>query len=65
MWRARSWDRLRIPKPFTRGLIKWGDPIILARTKNKQELEAQRLLVETRLSALTQQCDSDMGHSKT
>ena len=65
MWRARSWDRLRIPKPFTRGLIKWGDPIILASTKNKQELEAQRLLVETRLSALTQQCDSDMGHSKT
>ena len=63
MWRVRSWDRLRIPKPFSRGLIKWGEPIKLPKTKNKQELEAQRRLVEAKLTALANACDHDMGHN--
>ncbi len=63
MWRVRSWDRLRIPKPFSWGLIKWGEPIRLPKTKDKQELEAQRRLVETKLTALTNACDHDMGHN--
>lgn len=25
-WRAKSWDRFMIPKPFSRVLIRWGDP---------------------------------------
>ena len=26
-WQLRSWDRFRIPKPFTRTLVKFGEPI--------------------------------------
>ncbi|HKJ83398.1 MAG TPA: lysophospholipid acyltransferase family protein [Mariprofundaceae bacterium] len=26
-WRARSWDRFYIPKPFTRGVFVFGDPV--------------------------------------
>ena len=63
MWRVGSWDRLRIPKPFSLGLIKWGEPIELPKTKDKQKLEAQRRLVETKLTSLTNECDRDMGHN--
>ena len=63
MWRVRSWDRLRIPKPFGSGLIKWGEPIELPKTKDKQKLEEQRRLIEKKLIALTNACDHDMGHN--
>jgi lysophospholipid acyltransferase (LPLAT)-like uncharacterized protein len=26
-WELRSWDRFRIPKPFTKTLVKFGDPL--------------------------------------
>jgi lysophospholipid acyltransferase (LPLAT)-like uncharacterized protein len=26
-WQLKSWDRFRIPKPFTRTLVKFGEPI--------------------------------------
>ncbi|MDQ6959750.1 MAG: lysophospholipid acyltransferase family protein [Mariprofundaceae bacterium] len=28
-WRANSWDRFYIPKPFSRGIFVFGDPIIV------------------------------------
>jgi len=30
-WRARSWDRFYIPKPFTRGVFVFGDPVKIER----------------------------------
>ncbi len=29
-WRANSWDRFYIPQPFTRGVIVYGDPVVVA-----------------------------------
>lgn len=29
-WRINSWDRFYIPKPFTRGVIVYGDPLFVA-----------------------------------
>jgi lysophospholipid acyltransferase (LPLAT)-like uncharacterized protein len=29
-WELRSWDRFRIPKPFTRALVKFGRPIYIS-----------------------------------
>ncbi len=29
-WRIRSWDRFYIPKPFSRGVLVYGDPVTIA-----------------------------------
>ncbi|MEK9532538.1 MAG: hypothetical protein VW162_06520, partial [Alphaproteobacteria bacterium] len=63
-WLLKSWDRTRIPKPFSNAIILWGDPIRLdmlntaKRTQiSKQSLENWRCQIENRLNSLTQQCD--------
>ena len=56
-WRAKSWDRMRFPKPFSPITCKWSKPIILPRTKSKTELEQQRLLIEAQLNKLVSSVD--------
>ena len=39
-WLLKSWDKTRVPKPFSSAVILWGEPIDLAnfyKTKKKQE----------------------------
>lgn len=57
-WRTNSWDRMRIPKPFSRGLVLWGEPITLPKKSTKIEQEQARLQLETTLSDLTKRCDA-------
>lgn len=57
----RAWDRHCLPGLFTRGIILWGDPIHVPGDATPDELEAARLLLETRLNALTRQADDAMG----
>ena len=56
-WRAKSWDKMRFPKPFSPIICKWSEPITLPRTKSKTELEQQRLLVEAQLNKLVSSVD--------
>jgi len=39
-WELKSWDRFRIPKPFTRALMKFGGPIYVS------EEESERMSLE-------------------
>jgi hypothetical protein len=48
-WVTRSWDRFLIPKPFSRILIRWDDPIFIPETMNPESFEAARLHLEDRL----------------
>ncbi len=48
-WATRSWDRFMIPKPFSRILIRWDDPIFIPETMNPESFEAARLHLEDRL----------------
>ena len=57
-WQAKSWDKMKFPKPFSLITCKWSVPITLPRTKSKTELEQQRQMIETRLNELT---NSDHG----
>ena len=41
-WRTRSWDRFFIPKPFSRVTFIIGEPLIVRRTANAEEFEAER-----------------------
>lgn len=64
-WRAGSWDKMRFPKPFSEVICCWSEPIELARTKSKTELEQQRLLIERRLNDLVQNMDQQMNDKPT
>jgi lysophospholipid acyltransferase (LPLAT)-like uncharacterized protein len=55
-WVFRSWDRFMVPKPFSRVILRFGDPIYVPEKLDAKAFENQRLRVEqvmTRLYADT------------
>ncbi len=51
-WTVGSWDRLQIPRPFTRANFLIGEPIEVSPDANDGELEAKRKDLQARLDAL-------------
>ena len=49
----KSWDKLVIPVPFTEGVVKYGQPIMVHGT-SKEEIELKRRELETVLCSLKQ-----------
>ena len=56
-WRLRSWDEFRIPKPFARCVMRFGEPIYVARHRAGEE--AARKEVEAALRGLGWQVDEE------
>lgn len=56
-WTLRSWDRMEIPKPFTRLRGLWAGPITVAADARAEEMEAKRLAMQAMLNGLRQQGD--------
>jgi len=54
--RLRSWDRMIVPKPFTRAVFLYGDPIKVARDA---DAEAASRALESTLNELAQRVDHD------
>ncbi|HEX6640700.1 MAG TPA: lysophospholipid acyltransferase family protein [Thermoanaerobaculia bacterium] len=50
----RSWDRMIIPKPFSKGLILYGAPIVVPRDGDTEEW---RVIVEQRLNELSAEAE--------
>lgn len=61
----RTWDRFQVALPFTRGLILWGDPIMVEAGLDAAGLERKRLDVETAMTALAHTAEVRMGHPPT
>lgn len=53
----KIWDKYLLPRPFTKGVVIYGDPITVNGTA-EQELEAKRREVETALNGLTVRADA-------
>lgn len=51
--RLRSWDRFEIPRPFSRGVYIYGDPIHVPRELTEEQVEACRLEIERKMNAIT------------
>lgn len=51
-WTAGSWDRLQIPKPFTRVKIYVSAPIFVSAGADKNEIEDKRQELQTKLDEL-------------
>ncbi len=45
-WVMRSWDRFRVPKPFARVVVAYGEPIAVPRDLSDADLESWRDRVE-------------------
>lgn len=58
-WRARSWDEFRIPKPFSRCVVRFGEPILVPRDIDAAGEEIARKEIEAALNAVTWQVDEE------
>ncbi len=58
----KGWDRLVLPRPFTKGVIIWGRPIYVPRQASKNEIRIARQTLELQLNAITDQADRLCGH---
>lgn len=61
--RLKGWDRLVLPRPFTRGVIIWGRPIHVRRRATLDEVRTARDALEFQLRAITAQADRICGQS--
>jgi len=53
-WHLRSWDRHRIPKPFSRAHMVFGDPVFVPDGLNRDDLESERCRMEAALCEASQ-----------
>jgi len=58
-WRVHSWDEFRIPRPFARCVVRFGEPIHVARAADRAGAEAARKEVEAALRGLSWQVDEE------
>ena len=63
-WRivGKSWDRLVVPMPFSRGVFLWGAPIAVAEDADAAALEIVRRKIEDALTQLSAEADRRFGH---
>lgn len=53
----RRWDRFLVPMPFSRIVVKVGEPIFIPKNLSDEELEKKRVYVENVMVALTRELD--------
>ncbi|SRR6266540_96731 len=58
-WRLHSWDEFRIPKPFARCVLRFGDPIRVPGHAHRAAEEDARKEVEAALRALSWRVDEE------
>jgi len=59
--RFRSWDRHVLPYPFAKVLVRFGEPLLLARKAPEEERESFRLKIEFALASLSENLDRRLG----
>jgi lysophospholipid acyltransferase (LPLAT)-like uncharacterized protein len=57
-WRARSWDRFAVPRPFSRARAVIGPPLMVPPNLNRASLEQTRGRVEHLLNCLTNEAEA-------
>lgn len=58
---TRSWDRSRLPKPFTRAIYLYGPSLAVARTATGDEMERARVELEQRMNELRVSAGEDFA----
>lgn len=60
-WRLRTWDGTLLPRPFSRGLYLYGEPLFVPREAEGPEQDAWVLALARSLDALTDAADRATG----
>ncbi len=58
---TNGWDRLMVPLPFGRGVIRWGKPVEVARDADEATVRDAAKLLEDRLNKLVYDLDKTLG----
>ncbi len=53
-----SWDRFFVAKPFSRGVVVWGDPVMVPRHDENGSYDLARKMIEDSLTKITQKADN-------
>jgi len=56
-WFLRSWDRFLIPRPFTKGVVLYGEPLRVPSGARGESLEAYRRRLEREMIELEERSD--------
>ncbi|MRR34991.1 DUF374 domain-containing protein [bacterium] len=56
-WAFRSWDRFMVPKPFSRVLIRFGEPIYVSSEISDEAFEEKRQLIGQRMKEIYEDTD--------
>jgi lysophospholipid acyltransferase (LPLAT)-like uncharacterized protein len=59
-WKLNSWDRTILPKPFSRAVICYGDPIVIPPEATAEELENWRLKIQTAMNDLVRAAEDHL-----
>ncbi|NDC37009.1 MAG: DUF374 domain-containing protein [Proteobacteria bacterium] len=57
-WSFRSWDRIFLPKPFSRGVALVGTPISVPRNADLETIQSVTALIQAELERVTTWCDT-------
>ena len=58
-WQMPSWDRFRIPKPFSRAVTRFGQPIVIPKDLSAKDLARCRQQLQHAMCALQDQLDAE------
>jgi lysophospholipid acyltransferase (LPLAT)-like uncharacterized protein len=56
-WCFRSWDKIFLPKPFTRGIYLFAPPIFVERNLTEEGMAAAVALVQSEVDRVTRLCE--------
>ena len=63
-WILKSWDKHRVPKPFTTFVVSYGKPIYISQDLDAEEFEDKIPEVETALLANMRRCEEKVAELK-
>ena len=64
-WRLGTWDRMAIPKPFSKVIIDYAPPIAPAESTERDAVEAKRVEIQDALNALHEKIEAELGDVQT
>jgi len=57
-WNLKTWDRLMIPKPFSKVIVSFGEPVTVPEKCDSATLEEKRIELEKTLLRITEEADN-------
>lgn len=63
-WTYPAWDSYLIPKPFSKAIMIFGDPIFVPSEADEEQVECIRMQLEAEMHRIEKLADERMGHGQ-